>query len=258
MARTFFPAIKVILSTWTFDTPPAGEWEGLAHALADGEHGIDYIMADSHEDFPRYPLEHGVPGGLPLLDFPEISMWGLYPWGGFGATPLPARFQRLWEQAREQLSGGFPYSEGIFEDVNKAIFAQFYWDRTRSAEETVREYIAYEFSPAVVEPVWRLITLIEASHTRWAAEEPVNEDNVRAALSLAAEADAQLPAWARQGWRWRILYLRAVLDQARYLDNDLASPAAQAAMRELIDIFHAHPDSASADPYHERVRPPLR
>lgn len=34
---------------------------------------MNYILADAHEDFPRYPLDVGVPGRLPLLTFPEIS-----------------------------------------------------------------------------------------------------------------------------------------------------------------------------------------
>ncbi len=74
-------------------------------------------------------------------------MWGNWPWGGFGANPLPARFQRLWDQVKHVVQGGFPYSEGIYEDMNKAVVAQFYWDRDRSARATLEEYIAYEFGP---------------------------------------------------------------------------------------------------------------
>ena len=132
-----------------FDTPPEGEWQGLADALAKADRWVDYILADAHEDFPRYPLDVGVPGNLPLLNFPEISMWGNWPWGGSGANPLPARFQRLWDQVKHVVQGGFPYSEGIYEDMNKAVVAQFYWDRDRSARETLEEYIAYEFGPGV-------------------------------------------------------------------------------------------------------------
>lgn len=256
LARAVWPGVQVILSTWMYDTPPEGEWEGLTKALAGGNHGIDYILADSHEDFPRYPLDQGVPGGLPLLSFPEISMWGLYPWGGYGATPLPARFERLWRQAGDRLAGGLAYSEGIFEDINKAVVAGFYWNRQAAAAETLAEYVAYEYGPEAVEPVQRLVSLIEESHTRAAAKQPVEPDTVRQALDLAKQADAKMPAWARVGWRWRILYLRAVLDHERHL-ADLNTAEARAAMRELIDIFHARVVDDPADPYHQRVRPPL-
>lgn len=51
-------------------------------------------------------------GGLPLLNFPEISMWGRGPWGGWGANPLPSRFEGLWQQTKGFVLGGMPYSEG--------------------------------------------------------------------------------------------------------------------------------------------------
>lgn len=38
-------------------------------------------------------------------------MYGTFPWGGFGATPLTARAQGQWNAAKGSLSG---YSEGIY------------------------------------------------------------------------------------------------------------------------------------------------
>ena len=99
---TKLPRVRFILSTWTFDSPPAGEWEGLAECLARDKSWVDYIQADAHEDFPRYPLEKGVPGGLPLLNFPEISMWGQNPWGGYGANPLPGAAPKAVEPDRQE------------------------------------------------------------------------------------------------------------------------------------------------------------
>ncbi|HEY0828450.1 MAG TPA: hypothetical protein VGE40_10175, partial [Bacilli bacterium] len=135
-ARTVFPNIKVIVSTWMFDTPIEEEWAGLSKALKEQSGWVDSILADSHEDFPPYPLKHGVPGNLPLLNFPEISMWGLSPWGGYGANPLPKRFQALWNQVKHVVTGGFPYSEGIYEDINKVVISRFYWDADYTEEQT--------------------------------------------------------------------------------------------------------------------------
>jgi hypothetical protein len=59
-------------------------------------------------------LDQGVPGGLPLLNFPDISMWAESR-EGYGAHPLPERLQRRWDGTKKKLSGGFPYSEGIYE-----------------------------------------------------------------------------------------------------------------------------------------------
>ena len=98
-AREIFPDIKVIVGTWAFDAPnDEGEYEGLYKRLRTDMSWIDYLMVDAHGDFPSYPLEHEVI--RPIVNFPEISMWGLAPWGGFGANPLPERFQRIWDSSK--------------------------------------------------------------------------------------------------------------------------------------------------------------
>lgn len=114
-AKQVFPSMRTIVSTWGFDRPESNEFAGLDSYIKQNPGAFDFTMADSNTDFPAWPVQHRHgPGELPLLNFPEISMWGRTPWGGFGANPMPSRFQRLWEQAGELLSGGMPYSEGIY------------------------------------------------------------------------------------------------------------------------------------------------
>jgi hypothetical protein len=256
LGRRYFPNLKTVLSTWMFDTPPEGEWQGLADYMASDREWIDYILADSHEDFPRYPLDIGVPGKRPLLNFPEISMWGNWPWGGFGANPLPARFQRLWDQVKHVVEGGFPYSEGIYEDINKAVVVQFYWNREQSARTTLEEYIAYELGSGVTEDVLAIIDILETTAGCSFRKQPVDAGEVQRAWQLAEAVNARLPDWAKRNWRWEILHLRAVLDHERFVGGGLETPAAEAAMVRLIDIYHCQMETD--DPYHHRVRPPLR
>lgn len=228
--------MQFILGTWCYDVldESDGEWEGLAAALAEDRSWVDYIMADSHNEFPEYPLTHGVPGGLPMINFAEISMWGRFPWGAYGANPLPARFQRIWDESKHALSGGLPYSEGIFEDINKVIFARFFWDKQASALESVREYIAYEYSPAVVDGVMEAIACLECTYPRaeW------QDEDVERAYALLQQADQQLPVWARTAWRWRILYLRALIDSELIRHENVVTDRCDNAYEELIRIFH--------------------
>jgi hypothetical protein len=255
-ARAQFPDVKTIISTWPFDTPPQGEWQGLSDALAHDSSWADYILADAHEDFPRYPLDTGVPGNKPLINFPEISMWGNFPWGGVGALCLPARLQRLWDQVKHVVRGGFPYSEGIYEDMSKAIVSQFYWDPDASARETLREYIAYEYSPAVRDDVLTIIDDLEAAASCSFTKQTVDVGAVRRTSQLAESVNDRLPAWAKASWRWEILYLRAQLDGERFAGGSLETPAAEAALSRLCEIYHGQMETD--DPYHWRVRPPLR
>ena len=246
LARQKCPHLKIIVSTWTFDTPPAGEWEALRKSLAEDKSWADYIQADAHEDFPRFPLEHGVPGGLPLISFPEISMWGQNPWGGYGANPLPARLQRLWNQTQRKLSGGTPYSEGIYEDLNKAICSQFYWDPARPALETVREYAAFEYSPAAADDVVKVVEAFEKNHLREQIG-PSAEETFERVKSI----ESKLTPQARAAWRWRIVYLRALIDRELLRTHGkLEGEALQKAFRELTAIYHA--EQAHSMP----IRPP--
>jgi hypothetical protein len=256
LGRTCFPNLKAVLSTWMFDTPFEGEWKGLNDTLTRSDRWVDFILADSHEDFPRYPLDVGVPGGLPLLSFPEISMWGNWPWGGYGANPLPARLERLWDQVRHVVQGGFPYSEGIYEDLNKAVIAQFYWDPGRTARDTIQEYSAYEYDPDLTPDVLTLIDLLERAASASYRKAAVDAEAVRTAAQLAESLNSCLPDWSRRGWRWEILRLRASLDLERFAGPGLESPAAEAAMLRLAELYHCQIETD--DPYHHRVRPPVR
>jgi hypothetical protein len=237
--RAKHPGCAIVLATWCFesenDSRPLGEWEGMAASLEHDQSWADYIMADGHDDyFPNYPLEHGVPGGLPLLNFPEISMFGMIPWGGYGANPAPAHFQKLWERVKHMMSGGFPYSEGIYEDINKAIAAGFYWDKGRPAEETVREYAAFEYSPDVCDRVLEMVRIFEGNHNRHFIKASAAQ-----AYALAKEVDAALSETARRGWRWRIFFLRAWIDREMFEHPDEMSGALRDAFRELTRIYHA-------------------
>jgi len=256
-----YPQGKIILSTWYFDDE---EWAGLAKRFQEGPAWADYIVADhALAHFPTFPLQHGVPGGLPMLSFSEISMWdtgGVGPWGGFGANPAPALLQSSWEQAGARLVGGYPYSEGIFEDLNKVIALQFCWDSRRKAIDTVREYAAFEYSPDVADEVAEAVKILEANGRhllvgQWERRYEMREDaegNLRGVVrlpqadagaqrcyELLGAADEKLSKYARNAWRWRILLLRALIDKELVAHNGLLTAECERATRELEKIYHA-------------------
>jgi hypothetical protein len=161
-------------------------------------------------------------------------MWGRFPWGAFGANPLPARFQRIWDETDRKLDGGLPYSEGIFEDINKVIFAHFFWDKGAKAADAVRDYIAFEYGPEAVDLVSEAITLLERTYPR----DEWRREDVERAYELMMKADALLSPRARASWRWRILYLRAVIDHELINNANVPTDRCDEAYEELIRIFH--------------------
>jgi len=253
LARKKLPGVKIVLSTWLFDYPrDEGEWAGLARAFTPRPDWVDYVLAESHTDFPRYPLDHGVPGGLPMVNFPEISMFGMSPWGGYGANPLPDRCRRLWDVCGRYLAGGFPYSEGIYEDINKVIYSRLYWDPGWRPEQALREYAAYEFSPEVADDVLAAATILERNHSHTWDIGRDGPPEVPPSFTLAqpdagsaeayeklARAERKLPDRARRSWRWRILLLRALIDRELYATGGRHSDAADAALTELTEIYCA-------------------
>ncbi len=256
LARRKLPGVKVIMSTWFFDEP---EWQGVDKAFSAKEPWVDYMMAEG--------TARAMPGGLPMVGFPEISMYKTFPWGGFGATPLPRLSQGQWDAVKGKISGGFPYSEGLFDDITKVVFSQFYWN-DRPALETLREYVAFEYSAEVVDEIVKVITTLEQNHHwRWWPGElegveldmnwfpsrgaaPQADPGAEEAYALVQRVEGQITPQARASWRWRVLYLRTLLDAELKANGGAPNGLCQKAFAELIEIYHAQ----QACPL---VRPPL-
>ena len=245
LARGKFSGARVALSTWFLD---GEEWAGLARAFSSRPDWVDYLVVEPAflPETPNSPPQHASPANLPLIGFPEISMIGWPVWGGFGANPLPTRYEREWKELKAQWQGGFPYSEGIFEDINKVLFASFYWKADTTADEALREYIAFEYSPDVVDLVLPAIGMLEKNRPSgncgpWSLK----------ARELMEQADSRLTPQARRSWRWRILYLRAQVDAQLWLNRGvMQGRVLNDAFQELTRIYHAE----NAEPC---VKPPL-
>jgi hypothetical protein len=261
----FWPQAKMILSTWYFDLFTSGEWEGLTRAFAaQAPTWISSLMADGFGGFPQYPLRRGVPGGLPMIGFPEISMQRMWPWGGFGANPRPLHWQDYWDTVGPKLAGVFPYSEGIFEDINKAITFGLNWSPDRTTADIIREYAAYEFSPRAAHDVVTACQLMETCMDHFMLEDSEYEEFMEANdglpagalpqgrlyrlrrlfepkryLRLLNRAEAKMPVHAKRSWRWRVLWLRAALDAELHDSGGQVTRNSERHFKELAQIYHS-------------------
>jgi hypothetical protein len=178
------------------------------------------------------------------------------PWGGYGANPLPAMFMRLKANLGPRTQGGWPYSEGIYEDLNKWLWCRFYWSPASATDDILAEYAAYYLCPAADDGV-KLFHLLEQTHphNNWRAR---NLAQAEEAWALAQSIDARLPEYAKQSWRWRILYLRAAIDHILKTQG-FRTPEAQAALKpladELVTIYHGQ-DSFIRPPAFPEPRAP--
>jgi hypothetical protein len=274
LSRQKMPGTKFFLSTWYMNKPELaavmnilGENKGLADGLvnegnmlpaASGLGGVDQKPGGPAQVLSK---------DLPVVGFPEISMHETFPWGGFGATPLTARAQGQWNAQKKNLDGGFPYSEGIYEDITKVIYSQFYWN-DQPAAETLKEYIAFEFSPDAVADVAGVVKTLEQNHhMRWwpglhdgvplemnwlpsRGAKPQADSGAEEAYATMQKVDARLTPQAKKSWRWRQLCLRALLDSELKTNGGKPNKTCNEAFAELIKIYHAENASGT-------VRPPL-
>jgi len=260
------PDIKMILTTWHFDKGinDKRDFPWLDRAIredkAKGDDWVSYMMLETRNGMPEYIKENGVPGGCEAIDFPEITMQRLEPWGAFGVLFTPCELERVWKEVGGIMHGGIPYSEGKFDDPNKVIFAGFFWERGRSAKENFTDYCGYEFSEDIAEDLWEMSVLLEKNHfdTYYTTKKPADMDEITRARKLAVKIDESLSKTAKKRWQWRIFYIRALLDYERYSNAAakgwtfdgvelnrfnywrqfmLGSRLAQKLLRELIDIY---------------------
>ena len=272
LVKKTWPNAKIVWSCWEFGRKAPQEWDMLYERINSGKADfIDYLMIDEHGSYPEYPLKHGLPGKTKMITFPEITMWGRHPWGGYGATPLPKRFSGLYGEVAHLSEGGVLYSEGIHEDFTKAVYAGFFNNGNNDTAEAIREYANYELGLKAEQmpDFLRLLELMEANHQGlvWAEKgdgkvlrqlknKPVwtkvgkvwtNTDEM---LALVKKLDAGMPQWAKKCWRWRLFYLRAIIDYELSHNGDEPNDASEKAMLELVKIYEI-----SAEKANRRVTP---
>ncbi|RAV23310.1 alpha-glucuronidase family glycosyl hydrolase [Paenibacillus contaminans] len=201
------PGMTVNVSAWWFDGHQTGEDTAFFKFLEEDsereQSWFNYIMAGAAEA-KRWKQEGRViPSRHPVVLFPEISMFDGVPWGGKGGNPAPRRFAAEYAELRDRIVGAFPYSEGIYEDMNKVIWSQFMWYGEEEIERIVQEYCRYYFGAGTERQaerfIYRLEDLVIGAETGGAAERLVTQ---------AEEIGGQMEEWARQSWRWKLLDAR--------------------------------------------------
>lgn len=257
------PDAKLLCSTWYFDRF-VREWDGFRDAFETGKYDyVEYLFGyfANGEPIPDFIREGRMPGGKRMIAFPEISMHGCSPWGGFGANPMPGRLEENYRENGGLYCGALPYSEGIFEDVNKAMMLAFYSGRLRTADEVLREYARFEFclDGEAAGKFVRMVRLLEGTLARRSENadgEPVaweesglpwedlrfvlsEPDGAAEAERLASEIDRDLPEKIRNGWRWQILRLRAAIDCELVSNGMRLTGRIESRMRKLTEIYHA-------------------
>lgn len=241
-----------VLGAWYFDYNLGhnGEWDALFENLEKDWEWVDMVLADGtwvNGGFPHEVLER--PIHRPVISFLEISMRTGDPWGGFGANPMPAYIAQQWDLEKNLVQGGIPYSEGIFEDINKVIWAQLCWDPERAVHDIIEEYALFEFAcpEKYARRMADAIMLLEKACPHrfrgkkspgWPGVDLSCYDFVDEAWETISYLERSLPISARQRWRWRQVFLRALIDSERKAQGGKPTPAIGRAHDELERMYY--------------------
>ncbi|MCX6894108.1 MAG: hypothetical protein NTZ16_01070 [Verrucomicrobia bacterium] len=218
--REFNPKGEVILSSWRF---LAGEWHNLYDVLGKDPGWAQYMLANSCRGFPddvakanAETIARGTPGKLTLMCFPEISMAGMYPWGGRGAAFRTEAVKADIAQARKLgVASIMPYSEGIYEDVSKVLWVQAFWNSKRSVDEILEEYVRYEYDPQVLPGALEVIKLlgtmqeVSLKSKKFSALET---QRGKQCGDFVEQIEPKFPAHVRASWRWKLFANRCRLE----------------------------------------------
>ncbi|MBQ9132321.1 MAG: hypothetical protein IJX62_07620, partial [Clostridia bacterium] len=253
IAKKIFPKLKIIFSCWRFDHFTDGEWDTVIPRLQREGEWIDGVMIDINAQLPE---EMGKIG-KPIVSFPEISMYRATPWGGFGANPFPEALRRQFQRTKSFCRGGALYSEGIFEDINKAVALTLMRDPDVDVGDTVLEYCNYHFGTkhgkALADIVMRLENTL--SRTTYlangrACDYPSGKpeglhryaikqtDDVEGIANDMAVIDASLPDNVKKQWRYQQIYRRALGDAALLKNGGVPGEESDRILSGLIPLYH--------------------
>lgn len=254
LARRYFPDCQVCLGTWRFDAFTDGEWQDLFRRDVELKKYVDVLHIDPAD---ADKVAKATPGALPVICFSEISMDGMLPWGGFGANVRAGNFDREMRVCAG-FAGVRPYSEGIYEDMNKVLLLAWCW-KPRPMTEILGDYFAFYFGEKTRENGVKACLLLEQDlghravvvqkdqrRSAYSAElvdpavpwhleyEAKNLDAARAGNALALLDQCHVSPETAASWRWQILYLRAVIDVKLAKNENI-----DAELEMLHQLYHA-------------------
>ena len=116
-------------------------------------------------------------------------------------------------------------------------YAQLYWQADRSAEEILKEYFAFEFSPNDAEELLKVSEIFERNNKQTQIGADADQ-----AWEILQRVDARLTPQARTAWRWRVFYLRGMMDhELRLTKGKLEGPVIKDIFEELKRLYYYQP-----------------
>jgi hypothetical protein len=119
----------------------------------------------------------------------------------------PVFYKRVHHLTAPFTDGFISYSDGVHDDVHKALWSQLGWDSTRDPRDILIEYCRFFFGPDVAE---RAADGLFALERNW--DGPVRYNGaIDGTLKLWQALEAEHPE-LKDNWRWQMYLVRAYYD----------------------------------------------
>ncbi len=168
-------------------------------------------MDDTRKRLPeRYPIRH-----YPDITHSLICQYPTYWWdqafaltlGREGPNPQPAWYTHVHNWFAPYTDGFLTYSDGMHDDVNKAVWSRVGWDPETKPRTSMLEYTRFFFGAEVAEDAADAILALEKN---WEGS-LANNGAVDATLLRWQDLETRAPELAGN-WRWQLCLLRAYYD----------------------------------------------
>jgi hypothetical protein len=202
---------------------------------------IDAVIMGPNHAYPMHQLREKVPSEYPMRFYPDIThnLRCEYPvnfqqddWhfafcntlSRESVNPRPTEFRTLNRIFSPYTIGGVSYSEGVHDDLNKAVWSALEWDKDADLREILLDYSRF-FMPGIdEEEIADIIFLLEKN---WQGD-PVENPCIDVAYNkLFALIENHKSLY--ENWRFLLLYFRGCCDKLvkmrRCFENNLCKKA---------------------------------
>ena len=201
------------------------DWgEALCEELKSEPEEIDIFIMGPNHAFPMHELRKRIPGRYPLRFYPDIThnVRCEYPvnfldddWHFSYASalsresvnPRPREFKKLHRIFSPYTIGSVSYSEGVHDDLNKAVWSALEFDPTEPLDEIVRDYARFFMPGADAQKICDGIFGLEDN---WQTD-PLESPSAKNTYNIFCEILKENPELS-ENWHFLLLYFRACCD----------------------------------------------
>lgn len=202
---------------------------------------IDCVIMGPNHAYPMHELRKKVPSKYPMRFYPDIThnLRCEYPvnfqqddWhfafcntlSRESVNPRPAEMRTLNRIFSPYTIGGVSYSEGVHDDVNKAVWSALEWNKDADLKEILLDYARFFIYGTDENEIADIIFLLEKSWQGDPVENPCIEIVYNKLCNILKHNKS-----LESNWRFMQLYFRSCCDmlvkKRRLFENDLCKKA---------------------------------